>query len=148
MVYNSKTIRKGFFKPKFPEKYSGNVNNIVYRSNLEHRFFKLFDENPNIVMWASEEFSIPYISPIDNKKHNYYVDLIVKTSKGEVYVIEIKPYAFTMEPKKGNKSKKTFLTESINYIVNNAKWRSAENFCKQRNWHFKIFTEKELKTAK
>ena len=147
MVYN-KSVRKGYFRPKFPEKYSGEVNNIVYRSNLEKRFFKVLDENPNIITWGSETLVIPYVSPVDGKIHHYYTDLIVKTKKGEVFVIEIKPYAFTQEPKKGNKSKKTYITEVINYAVNQSKWKACSKFCEQKNWHFKIMTEKDLLKAK
>ena len=149
MVYNSKTIRKGIFRPVNPKKYAtGDVNNIIYRSNLERRFFKILDENPNIVMWASEEFSIPYVSPIDNRTHRYFVDLLVKTTKNEIFVIEIKPYAYTQEPKKGNKSKKTFLTEAVNYAINQAKWKSPKKFCEEKGWKFKIVTERDLLSVK
>ena len=153
MVYNSKTIRRGIYKPVNPKKYAGDVNNIVYRSNLEKRFFKVLDENPDIVMCGSEEFSIPYISPLDGKKHRYFIDLIAKTKEypgkpSKTFIIEIKPFAYTQEPKAGKKSKKTLLTEMINWSVNSAKWNAAQQWAKEKNVVFKIFTEKDLLSVK
>jgi hypothetical protein len=31
---------KGIYNPDHPKKWKGDVNNIVYRSGLEHRYFK------------------------------------------------------------------------------------------------------------
>jgi len=139
------------FKPLNPKKYAGNANNIVYRSNLEHRFFKVLDANPDIIMWGSEEFHIPYICPFDPEKkkiRRYFIDLIVKTTKGEVFIIEIKPHSMTMEPKQGKKSKKTLLNEVVNWTMNQAKWKAAEKFADKKGWKFKIFSEKDLMSAK
>ena len=47
----------------------GNPTNIIYRSSWELRVMNYFDRNPNILQWASEEFSIPYRSPIDGGRH-------------------------------------------------------------------------------
>ena len=60
-------------------------------------------------------------------------------------VIEVKPMRETIEPKitKG-KSKKTMLTEQINYLRNKAKWKAAREFCDDRKIEFKIMTENEL----
>ena len=45
--------------------------------------------------WQSEEFWIPYISPVDNRMHRYYPDFFIKyTDKYGTQrhqVIEIKP---------------------------------------------------------
>ena len=42
------------------------------------------------------------------------------------------------------KSKKTLIIETTNYIRNQAKWKAAREFCKDRKLEFKIMTEKEL----
>jgi len=56
---------------------------------------KVFDENPNVISWGSEEICIPYKSPVDGKIHRYYPDFIVelKNKQGEIetLVIEVKP---------------------------------------------------------
>ena len=36
------------------------------------------DKEDNILSWGSEEVVVPYISPVDNKPHRYYVDFIVE----------------------------------------------------------------------
>lgn len=89
---------KGIYRPSYPKKYVGDPNRIVYRSLLERRFMLYCDRTEDVVNWASEEISIPYISPIDKKLHRYYPDFIVKTAKGRKLIIEIKPYRQTAQP--------------------------------------------------
>jgi len=71
MAYKSK------YKPKNPQKYVGNPNNIICRSLWERTFCKYLDENANIIRWSSEELQIPYISPVDNQVHMYYPDFFI-----------------------------------------------------------------------
>ena len=47
--------KQGFYYPKNPNKYVGDVDNIVYRSSWELRVFKWMDDNPSVLEWASEE---------------------------------------------------------------------------------------------
>lgn len=139
---------QGFFKPKNPQKYKGNPAEIVYRSSWELKLMCYLDSHDEIVEWQSEEFFVPYISPVDNRPHRYFPDFIVKkiNSKGEkeTLMIEIKPSKQTIQPKKKDKITKTYLAEVRNWGVNSAKWKAAEQYCKDRNWKFVIFTEKEL----
>ena len=108
------------------------------------------DEHSSILEWSSEEFSIPYRSPIDGKIHRYFPDFIIKkkTKSGEMetMMIEIKPKSQVKKPKNskfGIKEKK-ILNENIRWQINNAKWSSAKIFCEKYGWIFKIITEKEL----
>ena len=139
---------KSIFRPRNPKKYVGDSSNIVCRSNWERTFCNYCDTNDNIVTWASEEFSIPYISPIDNKRHRYYPDFLIKVkeSNGKLkkYVIEIKPKKQTIEPKRRARVSKTYITEMKNYAVNQAKWQYAREFCKDNSLEFKIITEDQL----
>ena len=138
---------KGKFTPRNPQKYKGNANNIIYRSTWEIRVMNYLDDNPNVIWWASEELPIPYISPVDKKKHRYFPDFIaqMRRSDGTVmtYVIEVKPEKQTKPPTQKRKTK-TFLQEAITYEVNKAKWYAAEEFCKDHGWQFQILTEKHL----
>jgi hypothetical protein len=135
MAYKTK------FLPKNKEKYVGDVNSIVCRSLWERSVCKFFDENSNILKWASEEITIPYINPFDNKVHTYYPDFLVqfKTPEGnKSWLIEIKPKKQVVL--KENSSKK----EKITWAINNAKWKAAENYCLKHNFEFKVLTEKEI----
>ena len=102
------------------------------------------DRNEDITYWASEELAIPYINPIDRKRHRYYPDFIIKTTKGKRYMIEIKPAIQTRRPKPRTKKTKSFMRESLEYIKNVAKWQAADVYCNDNDLEFKIFTEKEL----
>ena len=140
---------KGIFKPSNPKKYKGDRYNIIYRSLWERKFMKYCDNTENILEWSSEEFFIPYRDPTVKKVRRYFPDFFIKykDKDGNIRrsVIEVKPRRETIEPKvtKG-KSKKTILTEQINYVRNQAKWKAAKEFCDDRKLEFKIMTEKEL----
>lgn len=142
----SKTY-KGRYKPKNPDKYKGDHSNIIYRSGWELKFMNWCDHNPSVLQWESEETVIPYISPIDNKYHRYFPDFKIKVRKKdgttETILIEVKPYAQTQAPKKQRKTKR-FINEVKTYGINTAKWKAAEEYCKDRKWKFQIITEHEL----
>ena len=145
MAYDYK---QGFFKPRFPNKYIGDPTNIVYRSGWEKRVMQSLDENTTIVRWASEEIVIPYISPIDNRPHRYFVDFYVeaKTRDGKVrkMLLEVKPAAQTQPPKSPKRKTKRYITEVMTYGVNEAKWKAAREFCIDKGWEFHIITEADL----
>ena len=139
---------KSKYKPSFPKKYKGDPNNIICRSSWERKFCHWCDLNENILEWGSEEFFIPYISPVDNRVHRYYPDFIIKvkenTGKIKTYVIEVKPARQTVPPKKKSRITKSFLYEAQTYAVNQAKWKAASEWCADRLLEFKVITEKEL----
>lgn len=140
---------KGRFRPKNPQKYKGNPTNIIYRSMWEFKFMRWLDMHSDVLEWASEEIIIPYKSPVDNRYHRYFPDFYVrmKNDKNEIntLLIEIKPRSQVKEPvNKTGKITKKYLNEVMTYGINSAKWRAAEEYCKDRRWQFKIFTENEL----
>ncbi len=135
---------KGIYRPNNPNKYVGDPNRIVYRSLLERRFMVYCDRNEDIIHWASEEVAIKYYSPLDRKIHRYFPDFIVKTVKDQKYIIEIKPYKQCFQPKAPKKKTKAFMRESFEYIKNQAKWKAAKEYAKDKGFEFKIITEKEL----
>lgn len=140
---------KSKYKPSHPKKYKGNPNNIICRSSWERKFCTWCDLNENILEWGSEEFSIKYFDPVKNKVRRYYPDFIIKvaekTGKVKTYVIEIKPKKQTMPPNPNPKKKtKSWLNEVYTWETNNAKWKAADEFCKDHLLEFKIITEDEL----
>ena len=144
---------KGKFKIKNPKKYKGNPTNIIYRSLMELRFMKWCDTSEKILTWNSEEVIIPYISPIDNKRHRYFPDFLIQTEKGWT-LIEVKPQVQTKPPKKlivenlTLKKKRRYVNAVQTWLVNEAKWKAAEQICKKKGWKFQIMTEKQLQPDK
>ena len=140
---------QGRFHPQNPGKYKGDVQNIIYRSSWELKFMQWCDRNPNVIEYASEEFCIPYLSPIDGRVHRYFPDFImkVKEQSGEIkkYIIEIKPKKQTIPPIQTSKKRnKTFINEVKTYVVNEAKWKAAEEWCKDHLLEFMVITEDQL----
>jgi hypothetical protein len=141
---------KGYFKPKYPQKYRGDSRNIIYRSRWELKLMNDLDNHPGVISWSSEEVVIPYRSPIDGRVHRYFVDFLVTTinKQGikETSLIEVKPAAQTRQPvlKEGKTKSRQYIQEVMTWGVNEAKWKAAIEYCKDRGWAFKIFTEKEL----
>ena len=140
---------RGRYIPTYPKKYKGDPSNIIYRSLWERKFMVYCDRNNRILEWGSEEFFIPYRSPLDGKVHRYFPDFYVKvrTKQNTIkkWVVEVKPKAQTRPPRTPRRKTKKYITEVRNYAINDAKWKNAIEFCKDRNMEFIIITEDELK---
>ena len=139
---------QGIFRPKNPQKYVGDSNNIVYRSSWECRVMNWFDQNDDIISWASEELIVPYKSPVDNRFHRYFPDFIVKVKTRDgtmkTMMIEVKPKKQTVPPEQRKRVTKQYINEVVTYGVNQAKWKAAQEYCLDRGWEFKIMTEEHL----
>lgn len=135
---------QGKYNVSFPRKYKGDSNNVIYRSSWEYKFMKWCDLTPSIQEWGSEEITIPYISPVDGRRHRYFPDFYVKIDNRK-YLVEVKPMKQTKEPKTQKRITKKYISEVTTWAVNKAKWKAAEEFCLDQGWEFKIITEKELK---
>ena len=139
---------KGKYYPTSPHKYKGDPTNITFRSLWERKFMVYCDSNANVLEWASEEIAIPYVSPVDQKSHRYFPDFYmkVKETDGAIkkYVIEVKPLKQCSPPKKPKRQTKGYIREAFEYAKNQAKWKEAREWCADRQWEFKVVTEKEL----
>jgi hypothetical protein len=139
---------KGNYIPQNPQKYKGDPQKIIYRSLWERRVMNYLDNHSQILWWSSEELAIPYVSPVDQRVHKYYVDFIFhvlnKNGKTVTHMWEIKPYKQTVRPEQKRRTKK-FLQEAATYAVNQEKWKAAELLCLQNNWKFSLITEKDIK---
>ena len=162
-------IKNGLYKPLHPEKWKGDINDIVFRSGWEYKCCKYFDDNPNVLAVSSEEFplynengtytmvrGIPYWNPIKNRMARYFIDfwIMYKSSSGKIIqaLIEVKPHKQTIPPKMTKtktgrvteKRKNRFLKEQVTYTINQAKWDAAKKFAKKHNMLFFVVTENEL----
>ena len=139
---------QGKFTPRNPEKYVGDVSNIVYRSSWEKKVLLWLDRHPSVLKYSSEEVVIPYVSPIDNRVHRYFVDfaMVYRNKQGETKraLIEVKPAAQTRPPVKPSRKTKRYITEAATFMVNTSKWDSAREWCAKNGFEFIILTEKEL----
>ena len=137
---------QGIFRPINKDKFIGKT--AIFRSSFERKFFLWADKNPNVLEWGSENIVIPYISPLDNRYHRYYVDaymVIKEGTKIKKYLIEIKPYNQTIPPKVSKKKKpSTIIYEQNAWSVNQAKWESAKKYAEAKGAQFLIITEKDL----
>lgn len=139
--------KQGHFNPANPSKYQGSVP-IVYRSSWELRVMQYLDSNPAIKVWMSESIVIKYISPADQRWHRYFVDfaIIYQKSDGthEKALIEIKPNKERKPPRKNVKNPQRFLQEMETYEINQAKWKFAEQWCKERGIKFMVLDEYDI----
>ena len=140
---------KGRYFPTNPKKYKGNPNQIIYRSLWERKVMVYCDKNDAIIEWGSEEVIVPYISPWDVKLHRYFPDFYMKVRQADgstkKFIVEVKPKAQTKEPVKNPKRKtRKWFGEVKNWGINQAKWKSAQEYCKDQGMEFKIFTEDHI----
>lgn len=136
------------YTPINREKYEGDPTNIIMRSSWETKFAIWCDTNPSILKWSSETTVIPYVCPTDRRAHRYFVDFKIKVqeSNGNIktYLVEIKPDAQTKPPQPGKKKTKQYITEVMTWGKNDAKWKAAREYCKNRGYEFVILTEYHL----
>lgn len=107
---------------------------------------QLFDANPNVIAWGSEEFKITYYHPIKKKVSSYIPDFLIKYKKADgtvvTEVVEIKPAKETFINIPGRK--KISIYDRAQLVVNHAKWEAAKAFCAKHKIGFRILTENEL----
>jgi len=143
---NGKRFKQGWFTPRHPEKYVGEVTKIRYMSSWELSTDEFFDNNPNVLRWSSEEIAIPYVKPTTGKVHRYFPDYWIeyKDSKGQIIqeIIEVKPLNQTRRSRSRNP--KTKLYEEITFAINKAKWVACQQFCDKYGIKFSIWTEKQI----
>ena len=139
---------KGRYNPVNPKKYTGNPQNIIYRSLWERKFMVYCDTNDKVLEWGSEEIIIPYISPWDGKVHRYFPDFYIKVKQSDgnlkKFIIEVKPKKQTRPPKPVERKTKRWIKEVRTFGINEAKWKHATKWCKDNDMEFKILTEEEL----
>lgn len=141
--------RQGWYTVKRPDKYLGDPNAVRYLSSWELEFFEFCDNNPNIIKWASEEIAIPYAKPHPRTGNLvssvYYPDvyLVWKDVNGKLRkrLVEIKPQKQTRKSRARKPTKR--VQEEYTFIVNQCKWKAAEEWCKQYGIEFKVITEND-----
>ena len=138
----------GKFSPKNTNKYLGDPTNVWYRSLWERRVMVHLDSNPSVIEWSNEEIVIPYLSPVDNRWHRYFPDFFVRVKNRsgitEAMILEVKPKSQAQPPVKKSKVTRRYITEVMTWGVNEAKWKAAVEYCKDRSWQFKVITEDDL----
>lgn len=143
--------RRGYYRLVHPEKYRGNPMEVVYRSAWEKKIMIYCDMNPGVLRWESEPFKIPYVD-FYGKTRNYIPDFLIETRNQDnpdylnKFVVEVKPAKETHEPEipKGTitlKKLKSIEYEYTVWIKNKHKWAYALEWCKKRDFVFKIVTE-------
>ena len=140
---------KGRYFPTNPKKYRGNPNQIIYRSLWERKVMVYCDKNDAIIEWGSEEVIVPYLSPMDGKIHRYFPDFYMKVRQAngstKKFIIEVKPKSQCKQPVKNPKRRTTkWFNEVKTFAINQAKWKSAREFCEDKGMEFKIFTEDHI----
>lgn len=143
---------KGKYKPEHPEKYLGDVNNIVFRSLWERKLMVRCDLNPNVIKWGSEEIIVQYWSTVDKRERRYFTDFVVKhktkSGKIETLLIEVKPNKERFPPlppkRKTQKTKTRYLNEMLTYKRNQDKWAAASAYAKKRGMKFVVMDEYSL----
>jgi len=144
---------QGWFAPKHPEKYLGDLGDIFFRSSWERKFMIILDLHPRVLRWGSEMVKIRYLDAFEEKVRNYYVDFYFEMlqANGELvkFLVEVKPDEQTRPPKpprgkETEKKKMKYLNSHKIYMTNQQKFAAAKEFCKIRGWVFMVVTEKNM----
>lgn len=130
--------------PHNTEKYCGTYP-IVCRSSWEDKMCQWLDYNKGVVEWSSEGHVIPYFDGTSGRNRRYYPDFYARFKNGKKFIIEVKPKKdLRMPRKKGGKSQKTMYLRERTFLVNQAKFKAAKQYCKKIGMEFVIITENDL----
>jgi hypothetical protein len=133
------------FVPKNPNKLVGN-SRPFYRSSWELTVMNLLDQHPNVINWASESITIPYVNPLTGKKSIYIPDFFIlykdRSGRQRAELVEVKPSKEAIAENAKSKRDKAAL------LVNTAKWAAAMTWCKKNGVNFRILTESDLYITK
>lgn len=164
---NDSNYRQGLYIPENKDKvYKLNSKGgVYYRSSWERKVMVFLDKNEKVKEWAVEAVEIPYQlieekeygqTKVSNKR--YYPDFFYKLEKEDgtfkKICLEVKPFKQTQPPKiNSNKNITKKQLKNYEYDIkewkkNLCKWRSAIEWCKKKDFDFKILTEKELNKLK
>jgi len=142
-----RSAKRGIFIPKNPKKWI-QKGKIIFRSNIERKYFNYFDVNPSVTSIASERVVIPYFDKASNKLRKYYVDLIVqfrdRNGNIKTKLIEIKHSSESIRPKKPKRVTNSYKQKVMTWITNECKWNEAKNWCSKKGIEFIVLTEKNL----
>lgn len=129
---------QGEYHPINKSKYIGD-RKPIFRSSWEHTVMVMFDQNPNIISWASEPLRIPYRNPFTGKQTVYVPDFLVTyvdaSGKQITELIEVKPSKETNIEEAKSKQAKAALA------LNTYKWAAAHAFARQHGIGFRVMTE-------
>lgn len=133
---------RGKFQMTRPEKYVG-TKVPTYRSSWELSFMKFCDTNISVQKWASEAVQIPYRDPLTGRQTVYVPDFFIqyvdKLGKMHVELIEIKPASQSILERVGKNK-----YNQAQFVKNQAKWASANLWCKQQGIKFRVVNENDL----
>lgn len=123
-IKTSEAILKGFkyFRGKYKSVKTDKIHS--FRSSWEHKYMYYLDTNPDVIYWNYEPFMIEYEYEGDNKR--YLIDFEVYYKDGEKELIEVGVSGL----KNDNRSL--------------AKFTSAEKYCEEKNYSFRLVTEKDF----
>lgn len=130
--------------PNNPEKYCGTYP-IICRSSWEYRVCQYFDFHNDVVEWSSENHRIKYWDGTRGRYRIYYPDFYVMFKGRGRFIVEVKPEKDLRMPKQtGKKSQKTMMLRENTFLVNQAKFKAAKEYCKKIGCQFVVLTEKDL----
>lgn len=133
------------FRAKNPHKIVGNAKPF-YRSSWELTVMTLLDNHPNVIQWASESITIPYVNPLTGNRSVYIPDFFVlykdKSGRERAELIEVKPRKEAIAENAKSKRDRAAL------VVNTAKWAAAMAYCKKAGINFRVLTEDQIYITK
>jgi len=158
---------QGYYRVSNREKYIGDPNLVIYRSSWEFAFMKWADSTPSILRWSSEPTKVQYYDRVskleecrklgldpNNPKNwiikNYNIDFWVEVKKPdeliERWFIEVKPKHKLQKPQPPKdgaplKEQRRYVILAKEYIINEAKFASLNEWAKRNGAKFYIFTE-------
>ena len=95
-----------------------------------------------LILIEKDEKFIKILKENYEKKNN--IKYVNKDKKVVREIIEVKPKRHLLPPKEPKRRTQRYLNEVATYHKNKAKFKAAEEYCKDRKYNFRILTEDQL----
>ena len=122
-------------KPQWLKDWCSTKSGLGKRSK-----FKVYSYGELFSPQKSRKLSTKYLETVEENMETYSTNprfIRLSSLPKQVHFADNKP-------KKRKRVTKSYIYECQTYAVNQAKWKAADEWCKDRKIEFKIITEKEL----
>jgi hypothetical protein len=144
---------QGLYVVKNPDKYMGDLRNVIFRSSYEQKLNIDLDTDSNVIRWCAEPpfLQIKYWDELKKKFRTYHLDyFVVKMVNGVEMklMIEVKPSKKLVKPLPPKVrtllSMKSYQYRMAEWINIHSKRKACEELAKKMGWTYLFVTEKTI----
>ena len=117
-----------------PERYIGNINDVMYSDKRMLHLFTICDRSRVVSKWSIERAVIHFLNPKTKDMDTFHPDLMIKYMHNGKEVTEVLDIRSVDQSNKSHR-------EALRDPVNIAKWEAAKSLCEKNGIVFKVVSD-------